>query len=430
MAIFGALNICGLAMNTHSVHLAQVSMNVANMNTTSYKEVETHYQTIRSRVNQSGDLFSIKPNEIRRVEEQGLVASTGRPLDAAINGLGFFVLNTQADGSGEQRYTRDGSFTGQIYERAGDTNGDGQPDQGTYLITNSGDYVMGWKALEDGEGFETALSAVDYSNDSIDPGKATSEIKLRGNIPATNLTAVTHTLSIPVIRQQTSPEGVPQTVNYSVRLAFVPKTDAPGEWTLTPSVDGVGAVDTITATPADIKFGGDGLLDLANSGDGSTTLALTYADGETQDVSIDLREMTQFSGEEKLALRQLVNDGYGTSVIRGAYFNEEGVVIGRYSNGVEKPLYKLPIATFPAPQNLNLRDGNLYTQAFDSGEPTLRSLTPDDRLSQVIGGSLEYSNVKLEDQFSRMIVTQRAYSSAATVYRTSDEMTKTMRDLI
>ena len=298
MAIFGALNICGLAMNTHGVHLAQVSMNVANMNTTSYKEVETHYQTLRSRVSQSGDLFSIKPNEIRRVEEQGLVASTGRPLDAAINGLGFFVLNTESDGSGEQRYTRDGSFTGQIYERAGDTNGDGQPDQGTYLVTGSGDYVMGWKALENGEGFETTLSAVDYSSDSIDPGKATSEIMLRGNIPATNLEPITHTLSLPIIRQQTSTEGVPQTVNYSVRLDFVPKTNAPGEWTLTPSIDN-DTTTTITTDPADITFRGDGLLDLANSGDGFTTLTLTYADGETQAVSVDLREMTQFSGEEK-----------------------------------------------------------------------------------------------------------------------------------
>jgi flagellar hook protein FlgE len=46
-----------------------------------------------------------------------------------------------------------------------------------------------------------------------------------------------------------------------------------------------------------------------------------------------------------------------------------------------------------------------------------------------VSGSQELSNVSLEDSFSQMIVTQRAYASAAQIVQTADEMSKTVRDL-
>jgi len=50
-------------------------------------------------------------------------------------------------------------------------------------------------------------------------------------------------------------------------------------------------------------------------------------------------------------------------------------------------------------------------------------------IAQIISGVLESSNVDLADQFSKMIVTQRAYSSSTTVLRTADEMMQQTRDL-
>ena len=44
--------------------------------------------------------------------------------------------------------------------------------------------------------------------------------------------------------------------------------------------------------------------------------------------------------------------------------------------------------------------------------------------------SVENANVDLADSFSQMIIIQRAYSSAATVVRTADEMSSTVRDLM
>ena len=46
----------------------------------------------------------------------------------------------------------------------------------------------------------------------------------------------------------------------------------------------------------------------------------------------------------------------------------------------------------------------------------------------LVGGGLD-GLVDLADQFSKMIVTQRAYSSSATVLRTADEMMQQTRDI-
>ena len=60
---------------------------------------------------------------------QGLIQSSTSPTDAAISGAGFFVVNTQPGGGGEQLYTRAGSFN---------------PDFQGDLRTPSGHYLQGW----------------------------------------------------------------------------------------------------------------------------------------------------------------------------------------------------------------------------------------------------------------------------------------------
>ena len=47
----------------------------------------------------------------------------------------------------------------------------------------------------------------------------------------------------------------------------------------------------------------------------------------------------------------------------------------------------------------------------------------------MIGNTVELSNVRLTDEFTKLIITQNAYNSAATVFRTVDEMTTVARDL-
>ncbi len=50
--------------------------------------------------------------------------------------------------------------------------------------------------------------------------------------------------------------------------------------------------------------------------------------------------------------------------------------------------------------------------------------------SIIRGESLEGSNVNLEDEFTKMIKVQKAYSSSATAFKTADEMTQEITNLI
>jgi flagellar basal-body rod protein FlgG len=66
----------------------------------------------------------VEHNEVYTVFEQGSMKSTGNPFDLALEGNGFFVIDTPEG----ERYTRNGSF---ILGKEG------------YLLTKDGYYVMG-----------------------------------------------------------------------------------------------------------------------------------------------------------------------------------------------------------------------------------------------------------------------------------------------
>ena len=88
-----------------------VSNNLANINTTGYKSVQPHFAEYLSRSNNDEHLIADKLSfthdfGIVREFKEGALTSTQNPLDVAIHGNGFFVIDTK-DGP---RYTRNGQF--------------------------------------------------------------------------------------------------------------------------------------------------------------------------------------------------------------------------------------------------------------------------------------------------------------------------------
>jgi flagellar hook protein FlgE len=133
-------------------------------------------------------------------------------------------------------------------------------------------------------------------------------------------------------------------------------------------------------------------------------------------------------------------DGLESGAFEGFDIRPDGTIVGNYSGGGSQVLYRLPIAVFTNPDALQAVNGNMYLatlrpEGLDeedgglfSGEATFRLL--GDEFAELNVGALEQSNVDLADNLSMMIVTQRAYSSAATVVRTADEMSTVVRDLM
>ncbi len=82
------------------------------MNTVSYKAADAQFSTLvtRSAASATYSPGGAKASTLYRIDRQGLIQASDSPTDMAIDGNGFFVVNNQPDGSGEQLYTRAGSF--------------------------------------------------------------------------------------------------------------------------------------------------------------------------------------------------------------------------------------------------------------------------------------------------------------------------------
>ncbi|GEO82370.1 flagellar hook protein FlgE [Pararhodospirillum oryzae] len=445
MSLLGALIGSSMAMSAQSDALGQVSGNIINMNTIGYKHADVTFKTLLSGSTPNWNFFSTAASVYRRVDEQGTVTQTGRSLDVAINGTGMFVVNNQVDMSGETMYTRDGSFdTAVVYQATGTSipPAADNPNQASdaYLVTGSGRYVLGWAANQDAydnglNPFPTndangavqagaELVPIRVNSEAMSAGSATTQATLRANLDASATSTQMLGLSVWGNEVQTT-QGDGTVVSSwprrGIPLLFTPVAGDSGAWTVGVSTDN-GMSGTIQ--PTSVRFNGDGQL--VEPTDGNFALSVTYADGTTQDISLNLGSVTQYASVEGSVVQDSDVNGFPSGSLVRTSFDNEGVLYADYSNGVTRPLYKLALADFPAAQNLEMQNGNLYRYVNEAGDRRLFVI--DDILAgstQLTPNALEQSTVELSDQFSTMITTQTAYSQAANVFRTVDEMTQT-----
>lgn len=418
--IQGTFNTGVQAMLAQSHDISNISTNIANVNTTAFKEQTTHFETILNEVSpRDQSFFAVKTIDSRNVDKMGTIATTNRTYDVAINGRGFIVTNTSADGNGIWQYTRDGSFFGKAVTLPTSTNG--VPDQGTLLTTADGSYVMGWPADADGnitEGNDlTKLKPLVFSNNSVFPSKATTAIKVQANVAA-GVQDRQH-VGLPFV----DADGNTRTLD----LGFTADPGKPATWNL--DMSSVGADNQpvgVTFNPPNVSF--DTLGRLVSPTDGKITAEVQDASGP-QTITLDLSKTSQLGGDSNITVQNIDGDGYIEGRLKNTYFDKFGTLIGSYTNGQVKNLARLPVANFNANQNLNALPGNVFTQTYDAGTLTLSAVGNPQGSTEFVTGALESSNVDLADQFSKMIVTQRAYSSAAKIVQTADEMVQAARDL-
>jgi flagellar hook protein FlgE len=129
--------------------------------------------------------------------------------------------------------------------------------------------------------------------------------------------------------------------------------------------------------------------------------------------------VSQFDSDYNVAF--VLQNGAEVGELGGVVIDEEGYVVATFTNGATQRIYKLPIATFANPKALDPRTGNVFGQTAASGEYNLRD-AGDGGAGSISPSSLEGANVDLADEFTKMIVTQRAYSANARVITTADEM--------
>lgn len=114
-------------------------------------------------------------------------------------------------------------------------------------------------------------------------------------------------------------------------------------------------------------------------------------------------------------------DGAKFGSYSGVTISEDGIVTAIFDNGETTPIAQIPLATFTDANSMSALTGNVWIETTGSGQPTLRTATQAGA-GEITESSLEKSTVDIAEEFTDMIVVQRAYSAAARIITTADTM--------
>jgi flagellar hook protein FlgE len=309
-----------------------------------------------------------------------------------------------------------------------------------YLVNSAGEYLNGWTVnTTTGVVDRNSLAPIQVNQTVYNP-VATSAVSLAANLPATPASGS------PVSSQVNIYDGL-GTV-HTITLNWT--QNAQNDWTVA-----INAPDDIASAArgtADVQFGvtsgnavPDGTIGNMGSVTGSVaatsyganapaTLSFNANFGQgSQTISLELGNfgastgLTQYAGTT-YSLRGLSQDGVPPGSFSSITTKASGDIVVNYDNGQTRTIARVPVVTFADPNALQRQNGQAFTATLSSG-----SAIADDAgtngAGNLIVGSIEQSNVDIAQEFSKLIVAQRAYSANAKMVTTADELLQQTIDM-
>ncbi len=219
--------------------------------------------------------------------------------------------------------------------------------------------------------------------------------------------------------------------SHALRLTFTRVTDELA-WTWQAELDGRDDL-IVSGGSGGATFFSDGTLATFTFDGGVSEVTFDPDTGASapQSVRIDYGQLGSPEGLTSLAgstTLESTQDGYTTGHFVDYAIDGSGTIHTLYSNGVTHIVGDLAMALFNNPTALTKSGQALYRVSSNSGEPSIRSVSEIPGTS-VIMGALEQSNVDLANEFSDMIVTQRAFQASARIIQTSSEILADLMNL-
>lgn len=183
--------------------------------------------------------------------------------------------------------------------------------------------------------------------------------------------------------------------------------------------DATGQPSAINVTSISVFDFTSGAADMDNTdinGDGVTDVERIALDFGTIG---EADGMTQYGDEFTPGFIEQNGSQFG--VLSSVSIDENGLVTALFDNGETRTIYKIPVATFVNVNSLESLTGNVWIATEASGDYTLREATSG-TAGTITQGALESSTVDIGEEFSKMIVVQRAYSAASKIISTADDM--------
>jgi flagellar hook protein FlgE len=405
-------------LNADSAALDVVGNNLANLNTTGYKDSTVSFydllqQSVAGGSTQIGGGVSAPQTE--RVFTQGSITATGGNYDAAIQGNGFFVVQ---DPSGNTLYTRAGNFS---LNATGD------------LVTATGQVVQGWTAQNGVVNTSGPTGNITIPSNALQTPSATQNFSLSVNLNAAGVVGqssgtfsapiqvvdslgVTHDLNV------TFTETAPGSWNYEVDI---PGADVTSGTAGTPSAVANGTLTfdangnlTSPAAPAQVQIPITGLSDGANDLNLNWNLATESGAGTPV--------ITQYAATSAISASS--QDGVPASQVTQVSIANGGAITAQFSNGNQVVIGQLALASVSNPDSLIAVGQNNYEVGADTATPVV-GVPGTGTLGTVEGGALEDSTVNIATEFTNLIIYQNSYEANSKVISTLDQMTQNLLNL-
>lgn len=450
-------------LQNHQTRMDVIGNNISNVNTTGFKRGRVNFQDMISQqvggvAKPTEELGGVNPKDvglgmtiatIEQVFSQGNLQTTGVSTDVAIRGNGFFILK---DGD-ESFYTRNGQF--------------GLDSNGTLVNPANGQRVQGWMARDlNGEQIvQTAATPTDLvvPVGSKDPAKATENVLFACNLNK-NTPEILEGASESDIAKGTW--GTEEKIYDSFgkeHLLSVSFTKVPGvanSWQATVNVDadnadftqtrvGLGTTDGVQNTFI-VNFDNYGQLASVEDSSGNisnqegeiilqTSFTVPEANADEngnphrQTFSINLGTIgsmknTITQSASKSTTKAYSQDGYTLGYLDNFKIDSSGTITGVYSNGTNRVIGQVALATFANDRGLEKAGNNTYVETNNSGQANIGESGIAGKGS-LLAGALEMSNVDLSEQMTDMIVTQRGFQSNAKTIQTADTLLETVLSL-
>jgi len=398
-----SIPLSGLEANSQDLN--DISNNLANLNTVGYKDTRMEFRDLFYQ--QIGSTGAGAPIEIGAgtgvgsnagIFTQGSIENSGVSTDMAVQGDGFFVTSK----GGSQEYTRAGNFT---------------TDQNGNLVTTDGASVMGYSATNGVINTQSPIAPIVIPKGEVSPAAATANVQFGMNLNSDAAIGATYSTSTPVY----------DSLGASHVVSFDFTKTAANNWSYTVSVPGadVNSATPVTIGTGNLTFNGAGQLTSPTANVTGMTIS-GFANGATpltfawNGLAAPQPTLTQFSAAS--AVSSTSQDGSPSGTLQSFTVDQDGVVQGVFSNGT-RPIAQVALASFANDNGLSSNGGNAFTATIGSGSANIGTANSGGR-GEVLGGSLELSNVDIATEFARLIIAQRGYQANAKTVTTFDQVTQ------
>ncbi|KIP72374.1 flagellar hook protein FlgE [Vibrio harveyi] len=410
-------------LSSAQLDLNTTSNNIANANTYGFKESRAEFSDVYS-----NSLFTnakttpgggAQANQVAQQFHEGSSIYTNNPMDLRVSGTGFFAVAKDRLIPQQNEMTRNGAF---------------HLNKENYMVTANDEFLLGYQVNpESGEVSSYEPQPINIPAEFGKP-KQTANIEVGVNLPANGdlKDPAQFDFSDPDTYNRSTSSTIYDSMGQSYKLTtyYLKDQTQPNTWQTYYTVTDKGGEKPLNvangdaATPTGhvghtMKFNNDGTLASLNNGQPITSVALGDPATNTNPVDLNgadpaqtlnfgLGSATQFAAPFELT--KFDEDGATTGFLTKVDFDENGSVLGTYSNGENVTLGRVALVRVPNEQGLDKKGGTQWDSTQFSGDK-IWGESNKGSFGTINNGMLEQSNIDMTQELVDLISAQRNFQA-------------------